>query len=402
MKIVIAIDSFKGSLTSMEAGTSCADGIRRVMPDADIVVRPLADGGEGTVDALVTGLNGRYETVRVTGPLGEKVDCRYGIIADDTAVIEMSGAAGITLIKREDLNPLKATTYGVGEVIKDAYAKGCHRFMIGIGGSATNDGGAGMLQALGFKLFDKNGDQIKPGAEGLRELVSVGTRSSDTNVSDERVPGVTFMVACDVDNPLCGPKGCSAVFAPQKGAVLADGTPDTQMISLMDSYLSHYAEVTKQVFPDADPDYPGSGAAGGLGFALHTFLNASLEPGAKLIIEETHLEDDIQNADLVITGEGRLDAQTAMGKAPIGVAELAKKHGKPVIAFAGSVTEDAKVLNSRGIDAFFPIVRGVTTLDEAMDPANARKNMSDTAEQVARSFSLIHLRFLKSACNLFQ
>ena len=192
------------------------------------------------------------------------------------------------------------------------------------------------------------------------------------------------MVACDVDNPLCGQKGCSAVFAPQKGAVLADGTPDTQMISLMDSYLSHYAEVTKQVFPDADPDYPGSGAAGGLGFALHTFLNASLEPGAKLIIEETHLEDDIQNADLVITGEGRLDAQTAMGKAPIGVAELAKKHGKPVIAFAGSVTEDAKVLNSRGIDAFFPIVRGVTTLDEAMDPSNARKNMADTAEQVAR------------------
>lgn len=384
MKIVIAIDSFKGSLTSLEAGTSCADGIRRVMPDADIVVRPLADGGEGTVDALVTGLNGRYETVRVTGPLGEKVDCRYGIIADDTAVIEMSGAAGITLIKREELDPLKASTYGVGEVIKDAYEKGCHRFMIGIGGSATNDGGAGMLQALGFKLLDKNGDQIKHGSEGLRELVSVGTRSSDTNVSDERVPGVTFMVACDVDNPLCGPKGCSAVFAPQKGAVLVDGTPDTQMISQMDSYLSHYAEVTKQVFPDADPDYPGSGAAGGLGFALHTFLNASLEPGAKLIIEETHLEDDIQNADLVITGEGRLDAQTAMGKAPIGVAELAKKHGKPVIAFAGSVTEDAKVLNSRGIDAFFPIVRGVTTLDEAMDPANARRNMSDTAEQVAR------------------
>lgn len=363
---------------------SCADGIRRVMPDADIVVRPLADGGEGTVDALVTGLHGRYETVRVTGPLGEKVACRYGIIADDTAVIEMSGAAGITLVKREELDPLKASTYGVGEVIKDAYAKGCRRFMIGIGGSATNDGGAGMLQALGFKLLDKNGDQIKPGAEGLRELVSVGTRSSDTNVSDERVPGVTFMVACDVDNPLCGQKGCSAVFAPQKGAVLADGTPDTQMISLMDSYLSHYAEVTEQVFPDADPDYPGSGAAGGLGFALHTFLNASLEPGAKLIIEETHLEDDIQNADLVITGEGRLDAQTAMGKAPIGVAELAKKHGKPVIAFAGSVTEDAKVLNSRGIDAFFPIVRGVTTLDEAMDPANAGKNMSDTAEQVAR------------------
>lgn len=384
MKIVIAIDSFKGSLTSLEAGTSCADGIRRVMPEADIVVRPLADGGEGTVDALVTGLHGRYETVRVTGPLGEKVACRYGIIADDTAVIEMSGAAGITLIKREDLNPLKATTYGVGEVIKDAYEKGCRRFMIGIGGSATNDGGAGMLQALGFKLLDKNGDQIKHGSEGLRELVSVGTRSSDTNVSDERVPGVTFMVACDVDNPLCGQKGCSAVFAPQKGAVLADGTHDTQMISLMDSYLSHYAEVTKQVFPDADPDYPGSGAAGGLGFALHTFLNASLEPGAKLIIEETHLEDDIQNADLVITGEGRLDAQTAMGKAPIGVAELAKKHGKPVIAFAGSVTKDAKVLNSRGIDAFFPTVRGVTTLDEAMDPANARRNMSDTAEQVAR------------------
>lgn len=399
MKIVIAIDSFKGSLTSMEAGNACAKGIRRVMPDADIVVRPLADGGEGTVDALVTGLHGRYETVVVTGPLGEKVDCRYGTIDSEssvvkdcskTAVIEMSGAAGITLVKREDLNPLKATTYGVGEVIKDAYAKGCRRFIIGIGGSATNDGGAGMLQALGFKLLDKNGEQITPGAEGLRDIVSVGTRSSDTDMTDERIPGVTFMVACDVDNPLCGSKGCSAVFAPQKGAIQDDGTPDKQMISQMDSYLAHFAEVTKQAFPDADPDYPGSGAAGGLGFAFHTFLNASLESGAKLIIEETHLEDDIQDADLVITGEGRLDAQTAMGKAPIGVAELAKKYGKPVIAFAGSVTDGAKILNSKGIDAFFPMVRGIITLDEAMDPYHAKQNMSDTAEQVIRAVEIFH------------
>ncbi len=375
MKAVIAIDSLKGSLSSIEAGEAAAEGIRRVNPQAETVVRPLADGGEGTVEALVQGMGGILQTIRVTGPLGEPVDCVYGMIEKTkTAVLEMSGAAGITLVPQEKRNPLYTTTYGVGEVIKDAVQKGCRRFVAGIGGSATNDGGVGMLQALGFGFLDKEGNQIPYGAAGLEVL----DRITDENVLPE-LSECEFQIACDVTNPLCGEKGASAVYGHQKGA-----TPE--MIQNMDEWLLRYAGLAKKHYRKADENYPGTGAAGGLGFAFLTFTNAVLESGIKIVLTETQLEKHIQQADIVITGEGRLDGQTAMGKAPVGVAELAKKYSIPVIAFAGSVTEDAKNCNQRGIDAFFPILREITTLEEAMQPENAKNNLRDTAEQVFRLF----------------
>ena len=392
MKVVIAIDSFKGSMSSIEAGEAAAAGIRKVYSEAKTKVYPLADGGEGTVRALAQGLGGSLENVTVTGPLGAPVVCEYAIwekrniggsgridfvgkemmaVSENasvventsiieskrgyknekkcgkTAIIEMAGAAGITLVPPELLNPINTTTYGVGEVIKDAISKGCRNFIIGIGGSATNDGGIGMLQALGG-------------------------------------------IACDVDTPLYGEKGCSYIFGPQKGAI-------SEMVELMDGWMENYAKITEEYFADSktqlgkfnyDPNYPGCGAAGGLGFAFRTFLHGKLEPGISIVLEEIGIENQIKNADIVITGEGRLDGQTVMGKAPIGIARLAKKYGKPVLAFSGSVTEDAASCNEAGIDAFFPILRQVTTLEEAMDPQTAQKNMESAVEQVFRVIRL--------------
>ena len=379
MKAVIAIDSLKGSLSSMEAGYAAADGIRRVHgQDAEIIVRPLADGGEGTVEALVSGMNGIIQNVMVTGPLGTPVNCEYGIIeSSHTAVIEMSGAAGITLVPDEKRNPLYTTTYGVGEVIKDAISKGCRRFIVGIGGSATNDGGIGMLQALGYGFLDKEGKQVPFGARGLEVLEEI----TDTYVLPE-LAECEFRVACDVTNILCGEEGCSAVFGPQKGA-----TPS--MIMQMDKWLEKYAALAEKKCTKINANQAGTGAAGGLGFAFLSFTNAVLESGIKIVLEETSLEKYMENADIVITGEGRLDGQTAMGKAPVGVACLAKKHNIPVTAFAGSVTKEAIACNQNGIDAFFPILRGVTTLEDAMKPENAKANMADTVEQV---FRLLNIR----------
>lgn len=377
MKAVIAIDSLKGSLSSMEAGRAVAEGIYRVDSRAEVTVRPLADGGEGTVEALVGGMNGKKHEVRVTGPLGAPVNCEYGIIEDTkTAVIEMSGAAGITLVPMEKRNPLYTTTYGVGEVIKDAVSKGCRRFIIGIGGSATNDGGVGMLQALGFGFLDGHGNQIAFGAKGLESLVKI----TDAHVIPE-LSECEFRIACDVTNILCGESGCSAVYGPQKGA-----TPS--MVTQMDQWLSDYASLAKEKYPKADPLHTGCGAAGGLGFAFLTFMNAVLESGIKIILEETRLEQYMENADIVVTGEGRMDGQTAMGKAPVGVARLAGKHRIPVIAFAGSVTKEAAECNKNGIDAFFPILRNIVTLEEAMRPENAIANLADTAEQVFRLMNI--------------
>ena len=374
MNVVIAIDSFKGSMTSLEAGESASAGIRRIYPDADITIRPLADGGEGTVEALTLGCGGTRTQVCVTGPLEKPVLCSYGILdAGKTAVIEMSGAAGITLLSETERNPLYTTTYGVGEVIRDAISRGCRHFIIGIGGSATNDGGIGMLQALGFDLLDQEGVPVRHGALGLKDLAVI----SDSHALPE-LKECTFRIACDVTNPLCGSQGCSAVFGPQKGA-----TPT--MIMRMDRWLSNYATLCKEKYPNADKDFPGTGAAGGLGFAFLTFTNAVLESGIKIVLEETRLEEYIKDADIVITGEGRLDSQTAMGKAPIGVAEIAKKHNKKVMAFSGSVSEDSYLCNENGIDAFFPILRNIVTLQEAMDHDNAEKNMIATVEQVFRT-----------------
>ena len=383
MRIVIAIDSLKGSLTSLEAGETMGEGVRRVYPDAEIQVSPLADGGEGTAEALTTGLKGGWQNVTVTGPLEEPLSASYGILPDGkTAVLEMAAAAGIILVEPEKRNPMKTTTYGVGEMIRDAIGKGCRHFIVGIGGSATNDGGIGMLQALGFGMLDARGEQVPFGGEGLSRLHKITTE----NVMKE-LKECTFRIACDVTNPLCGPLGASAVYGPQKGA-------DEQMIASLDGYLGRFAFLAKDINPSADSETPGTGAAGGLGYAFLTFTNAVLESGIQIVMEETRLEELVKDADLVVTGEGCLDGQTVQGKAPIGVAGLAKKYGKPVIAFSGIVKKDAGACNEAGIDAFFPILRRVGTLEEAMNPENARENLLETSEQVFRLIRAVQGRAL--------
>ena len=373
MKVVVAMDSLKGSLSSLEAGAAVFEGIQRVYTDAEVVIRPMADGGEGTVEALALGMNGRIEKVQVTGPVGTKVEAAYGIIDEtETAIIEMSAAAGLTLVSEKERNPLHTTTYGVGEMIKDAIKKGCRNFIVGIGGSATNDGGIGMLQALGYGFLDSAGKQVPFGAKGLHLIEKI----SDEQVIPE-LKECRFQVACDVKNPLCGERGCSAVFGPQKGA-----TPS--MVKEMDQWLYHFANLTQEKYEKANMKQAGTGAAGGLGFAFLSYTNAVLASGVKIVLDETNLESYVKDADIVITGEGRLDGQTVMGKAPIGVAEIAKKYGKKVLAFSGCVTKDASLCNEYGIDAFFPILRSVTTLDEAMEAERASENLSAAVEQVFR------------------
>ena len=368
MKVAIAIDSFKGSLSSVEAGNAAADGIRRAFPDAECVVRPLADGGEGTVDALVAGMGGELREVEVTGPAGKPTKAKYGLLPGGTAVMEMAQASGITLVSGAEKNPLFTTTCGVGEMILDAIGRGAAKFIVGIGGSATNDAGAGMLQALGWRLLDAEGRELPRGGAALAKLARIEPPRS--------LPQVAFRVACDVTNPLCGANGASAVFGPQKGA-----TPD--MVAALDAALAHFADVA-----GGDAAAPGAGAAGGLGYAFKTFLGAELTPGVDLILEETRLEADVADADFVVTGEGRLDGQTVMGKAPIGVARLAKRHGKPVVAFAGCLGDGVEAVNDAGIDAFFPILRKVVTLDEALAASAAAANLAATAEQAFRLLRL--------------
>lgn len=373
MNVLIAIDSFKGSLSSLQAGNAVKDAVLRLDNHGDVVVRPLADGGEGTVEALAEGCASEMIELTVTGPVCKPVAAKYCILKDThTAVIEMASAAGLPLISPEERNPLETTTFGVGELIKDAMGRGCRRFIVGIGGSATNDGGTGMLRALGYDFLDRNNDPIALGAKGLQALHCIKTDRVLPELQD-----CQFQIACDVTNPLCGEKGCSAVFGPQKGATPA-------MIRDMDTWLKSYAELAKTVSDKADKDYPGTGAAGGLGFAFLSFTNAALRSGVEIILDELNMEEDIRNAQIVVTGEGRLDSQSVMGKAPIGVAKLAKKYGKRVIAFSGCVTDDAEICNDHGIDAYFPILRSITTLEAALDPTNAWQNLSATAYQVFR------------------
>lgn len=372
-KILVSVDSFKGSLTTFEAGKAIEEAAKEVYKDVVTIISPIADGGEGTVEAIIAATEGEFIETTVHNPLGENVQATYGYIPKTkTAIIEMAAAAGITLIKDNQRNPMNTTTYGVGEIILHAISKGCRRFVIGIGGSATNDGGVGMLQALGFEFLDENGKQVLLGAKGLKDIVTIRTENSAKELKE-----CSFCVACDVKNVLCGDNGCSKIYGPQKGA-----TPE--MIKDMDSWLENYANLTKKVIPTSDANMPGTGAAGGLGFAFVSYLDATLESGIELVMRETNLENHIKDADLVITGEGRLDGQSYMGKAPIGVAKLAKKYNKPVIAFSGCVTDDAVVCNEHGIDAFFPIVRKPCTLEEAMNTNNAYKNLKDTACQVFR------------------
>lgn len=373
MKVVTAIDSFKGSLSSMEAGNAAKEGVLLALPEAEVVVKPLADGGEGTTDALIEGMNGRRVDIVVTGPLGKPQPCYYGYLADsNTAIIEMASAAGITLVSKEERNPLVATTYGVGEMILNAIDKGCRNFIIGIGGSLTNDCGIGMLKALGFKFYDENGADVGEGAQALAKVASIQTANKNPILSE-----CHFQIACDVTNPLCGENGATYIYGPQKGVT-------DEMKEGLDKDMFHFASIVSNTLNCDYINHPGAGAAGGLGFAFLTFLNANLSPGIELILDAVGLEKELKDADIVITGEGRLDHQTAMGKAPVGVAKLAHKYHAKVIAIAGSVTKEARACNTAGIDAFFPIVRGITTLEEAMNPDTAKENIRQTIEQVIR------------------
>ena len=373
MKVVIAIDSLKGSLSSMEAGMAIKDGILAAKPDAEVIVKPLADGGEGTTDALIEGMNGERIVLTVTGPMHTPVDAYYGYLKDtNTAVMEMASAAGITLVPDSEKNPLLATSYGVGEMINDAIQRGCRNFIIGIGGSVTNDGGIGMLKALGVRFLDENGEDAGEGGQALAKIARI-----DVSGMNPLLKECHIQVACDVNNPLCGKNGSTYVYGPQKGV-----TED--MKKTLDEAMAHFARVTSETLENDYMNTPGAGAAGGLGYAFLAYTGAALTPGIELILDAVGLEEELSGADVVVTGEGRLDFQTAMGKAPVGVARLAKKYNAKVIAFAGSVTKEATACNKEGIDAFFPILRGVCTLAEAMDPVTARNNMTATVEQVFR------------------
>ncbi|MBR3804402.1 MAG: glycerate kinase [Clostridia bacterium] len=370
MKVVVAIDSFKGSLSSIEAGNAVSLAVKETIENAEVKVFSLADGGEGTVESIVLGAKGEYKTVTVTAPLGGKVKSRYGIINGDTAIIEVASSAGITLVKKEQLNPLKATTFGVGETILNALDNGSRKFIIGLGGSATNDCGVGMLQALGFSFLDKDNNPVSFGAEGLKDIASISIDKADKRLKD-----CVFQIACDVKNPLTGDLGCSEVFSRQKGAT-------DEQVRVMDNYIQNFANLTKTVIPCADEMREGMGAAGGLGYAFSYYLNGKISSGIELVIDKISLEKEIASADIVVTGEGKLDGQSAMGKAPVGVSTLAKKHGKKVIAFCGAVGDGAEKLNEFGIDAFFPIVKTPCSLEYAMKKEVAFENLKATAKQV--------------------
>ncbi|HIS62243.1 MAG TPA: glycerate kinase [Candidatus Scybalomonas excrementigallinarum] len=372
-KVVIAMDSLKGSMTSLEAGTVIQEAIHMVQKETEVVVKPLADGGEGTTEALIEGLHGERIEKIVTGPLKEPVMAVYGWIEESkTAIMEMASAAGIVLLKEEERNPWEATTYGVGELIKDAVLRGAKKIILGIGGSATNDGGIGMLKALGYEFLNQEGDPVGEGAKALSQIQIVQKKKDAISLEHCQIE-----VVCDVNNPLCGKNGATYIFGPQKGVKIEER-------ETIDRAMSHFADVTESFLGVEQREIKGAGAAGGLGFALVAYLQATLRSGIDFVLEAVNLEEVLQGADLVVTGEGRLDYQTAMGKAPIGVAKLAKKHGIKVIAFAGSVTKDARICNEKGIDAYFPIIRGITTLEEATKKENAKENLKATAEQVFR------------------
>ena len=352
MKVLIATDTFKGSLTSYEAGVAISEGIHKALPSAEVVVRKIADGGEGTYEVVTSALGGTVRDISVTGPLGGSIGAHYGM-AGSTAVMDISKACGLPLVPLEKRDPMHTTTYGVGEMIRDALDRGCRKFIIGIGGSSTNDCGAGMLQALGVKILDNDGKPVRPGAAGLADACSVDQSGLDTRIRDSE-----FLIACDVNNPLTGSSGCSMVFAPQKGA-------DIDCCRMMDEYIVHFASLT-----DGDSSFPGAGAAGGLGFAFRSFLNGELKPGAELLIEQTGLDELMNGADIVITGEGCLDSQTSMGKVPSVVAKHAKSHGARVLAFAGCVKAEERELAAMGIDEAYAISDNVTN-EESMRNAAA-------------------------------
>lgn len=375
-KIVVAADSFKGSLSSLEVGEAVSAGVSEVMPDVECVIVPVADGGEGTVEALVAALGGEIVECRVTGPLGDVVEAKYGICGD-TAVIEMASASGLPLISKEKRNPWLTTSFGTGELIRDALQRGCRRFLIGLGGSATNDAGVGMLQALGFQFLDKDGNEIGRGGGNLSRIVEI-----DSTCALPELQECEFIVACDVNNPLTGTNGASRVFGPQKGA-------DSAMVEKLDDALKSFAKVVEEERVEDLSTIPGAGAAGGMGFAFLAFFNSHLQPGVEMVLEAVDFDTLLQNADLVITGEGRLDAQTVMGKTPYGVLRRAKELDVPVIAIGGSVVPEAvPTLIEAGFYAIIPIVPGPMDLQEALRPNIAKANITRTVNQILRLYQV--------------
>ncbi|WP_107824118.1 glycerate kinase [Campylobacter concisus] len=373
MRILVAIDSLKGSLSSLEAGLAVKEGLEEI--GCEVVVKPIADGGEGSVEAMADALGAKFIDTIVKNPLGIEILARYAL-KDDLAILEMSSASGLTLINPDERNPLKTSTFGFGQMIKDAIAKGARKFIIGIGGSATNDAGTGMLSALGFKFYDKDGALLEGKGENLAKIYEFTDEDALKELKE-----CEFLIACDVDNPLYGMNGSAHVYAPQKGA-------NGRMVKELDDGLKHFATLVKEKTNSKFHTQKGAGAAGGLGFAFVAFLGAKLRPGIEIITQTIALEDEIKKADLVITGEGRMDFQSSMGKTPTGVAKLAKKYHKPVIAFAGSVQKCAKDCHKNGIDAYFCILNEPVSLEEAMRKDVAIRNLKMTAEQVIRLYML--------------
>lgn len=358
MKILIAPDSFKESLSALEACNAIERGFQEIFPHAIYKKLPMADGGEGTVQSLVDVTGGRIVETIVTGPRREPVQAFFGILGGGkTAIIEMAAASGLHLVPAEKRNPLITTTRGTGELILAALNLGITHLIIGIGGSATNDGGAGMIQALGGRLLDKYGAEIGPGGGALSSLASI-----DLSTIDPRLENIKIEAACDVENPLTGPTGASEVYGPQKGA-----TPE--MVKQLDENLTHFANIYEKQLKKSIRNIPGAGAAGGLGAALMAFLSADLKRGVDIILETVRFEDHVKDADLVITGEGSIDSQTIYGKTPVGVAKASKKYNIPVIALAGTISRDSDIVYSYGIDALFSIVPGVIPLEEAFESA---------------------------------
>lgn len=374
-KIIIAPDSFKGSMSAKEVCDAIEKGIKNVLKDVEIEKIPMADGGEGTVETLVDATNGRIVNVNVLDPLGNEVNSYFGILGDGkTGVIEMALASGLPMIPRDKKNPLLTTTYGTGQLIKAALDNGCRELIIGIGGSATNDGGVGMAQALGAQFLDREGQEIGFGGGNLNNIDRINLEGLD-----ERLNECKFLVACDVDNPLCGPKGASNVFGPQKGAT-------QEMVKILDANLDHLAAIIKRDIDKDVKEEPGAGAAGGLGAGLMAFCNAQLKKGIDIIIETTKLQEKIAGADLVITGEGQMDFQTAHGKTPYGVAKVAKKFNLPVVALVGSIGQGADVLHEKGIDVIFSIVEGPMSLEDCIQQGKSLTEKA--AERLIRGITL--------------
>ncbi len=368
MKVVIAPDSYKGCLSALEVAKAMERGVLSVFPSAEVRKIPIADGGEGTVAALVMATNGQLRQTEVTDPLGNKIIAHWGVLGDGrTAVIEMAAASGLPLVPKEKRDPRVTTTYGTGELIKAALADGLAKIIIGIGGSATNDGGTGMARALGVRFLDAAGQEVAAGGGSLAEICQI-----DTTGLDPRLKNTEIVVACDVDNPLCGTRGASAVFGPQKGA-----TPE--MVQQLDAGLAKYASCARQATGRDVAEKAGAGAAGGLGAGLMFFTPAQLKPGVEIVLDAVGFSDIVRDADFVITGEGRTDFQTAFGKAPVGVAKVAKTHGAPVFCISGGLGEGADDVLAQGIDAVMSICDRPLSLEECMaagaqliEPAAAR------------------------------